>query len=35
MTARRLVFWSGVAVLCAWVLVPLYMIGLGAFGGRA
>ncbi|MFO1151267.1 MAG: carbohydrate ABC transporter permease [Alsobacter sp.] len=35
MTARRLVFWSGVAVLCAWVLVPLYMIGLGAFGGRS
>ncbi|MCA0422940.1 MAG: carbohydrate ABC transporter permease [Proteobacteria bacterium] len=32
---RRFVFWSGVAALCAWVLVPIYLIALGAFGGRA
>lgn len=31
---RRLVFWSGIALLCAWVLVPIYLIALGAFGGR-
>ncbi len=37
MTPRlsRLVFWSGVVALCAWVLVPIYLIALGAFGGRA
>jgi multiple sugar transport system permease protein len=32
---RRLLFWSGAVALCAWVLVPIYLIGLGAFGGRA
>lgn len=32
---RRLVFWSGIALLCAWVLVPVYLIALGAFGGRS
>lgn len=31
----RLVLWSGVVALCAWVLVPIYLIALGAFGGRA
>jgi multiple sugar transport system permease protein len=31
---RRLVYWSGLAALCAWVLAPLYLIALGAFGGR-
>jgi len=31
---RRLVFWSGIAALCAWVIVPIYLIALGAFGGR-
>jgi len=31
---RRLVFWSGIGLLCAWVLVPFYLIALGAFGGR-
>ncbi len=31
---RRLLYVSGVVALCAWVLVPIYMIGLGAFGGR-
>ncbi|MCW3475346.1 carbohydrate ABC transporter permease [Limobrevibacterium gyesilva] len=34
MTLRRGVFLSGIAVLCAWVLVPLYLIALGAVGGR-
>jgi multiple sugar transport system permease protein len=34
-TARRLVFWTGVLALVAWVLVPIYLIALGAFGGRA
>jgi multiple sugar transport system permease protein len=32
---RRVMFWSGIAMLCAWVLVPIYLIALGAFGGRA
>jgi multiple sugar transport system permease protein len=32
---RRLLLGAGVAALCAWVLVPIYLIGLGAFGGRA
>lgn len=31
----RFLLWSGVVALCAWVLVPIYLIGLGAFGGRA
>ena len=31
---RRFVFWSGVTALCAWVIVPIYFIALGAFGGR-
>ncbi len=34
MNTRRLVYIAGIAVLCAWVIVPLYLIGLGAFGGR-
>ena len=25
---------SGIALLCAWVLMPIFLIGLGAFGGR-
>jgi multiple sugar transport system permease protein len=33
--ARRAAFVTGVVALCAWVLVPIYLIGLGAFGGRA
>lgn len=33
--ARRLVFVSGVVTLCAWVLLPIYLIALGALGGRA
>ncbi|MBL8589058.1 MAG: carbohydrate ABC transporter permease [Methylobacteriaceae bacterium] len=32
---RRVVLWSGVVTLCLWVLVPIYLIALGAFGGRA
>lgn len=32
--SRRWLIWSGVAVLCAWVLVPIYLVALGAFGGR-
>jgi multiple sugar transport system permease protein len=33
--ARRLMLASGVAALCVWVLLPIYLIGLGALGGRA
>lgn len=31
---RRTVFWTGVATLCVWVLLPIWMIALGALGGR-
>ena len=34
MTGRRALYWSGVLVLCAWVLVPIWLVGLGAVGGR-
>jgi multiple sugar transport system permease protein len=33
-SARRLLYLTGLAVLLAWVLVPIYLIALGAFGGR-
>ena len=33
-SARRLLLWTGIAVLLAWVLVPIYFVALGAFGGR-
>jgi len=33
-SARRLLLWTGLAVLLAWVLVPIYLVALGAFGGR-
>jgi multiple sugar transport system permease protein len=33
--ARRLMFWTGVAFLCVWILLPIYLVALGAFGGRA
>ncbi|WP_414475483.1 carbohydrate ABC transporter permease [Microvirga sp. M2] len=33
-SARRLLLWAGLAVLIAWVLVPIYLVALGAFGGR-
>jgi multiple sugar transport system permease protein len=35
MTARRALYVTGIVALCAWVLVPIYLIALGAFGGRA
>jgi multiple sugar transport system permease protein len=34
-TARRWLFVTGVLALCAWVLLPIYLIALGALGGRA
>ncbi|MGV1908291.1 carbohydrate ABC transporter permease [Agrobacterium cavarae] len=33
-SARKVLFWSGIAALCAWVLIPIYLVALGAFGGR-
>jgi multiple sugar transport system permease protein len=33
-SARRLLLWAGLAMLLAWVLVPIYFVALGAFGGR-
>jgi multiple sugar transport system permease protein len=33
-SARRLLLWTGLTVLLAWVLVPIYFVALGAFGGR-
>ena len=33
--ARRFFLGAAVAALCAWVLVPIYLLGLGAFSGRA
>ncbi len=32
---RKLLLVTGVVALCAWVLVPIYLIALGALGGRA
>jgi len=32
--SRRLMLWSGVAVLVVWVLLPIYLVALGALGGR-
>jgi hypothetical protein len=32
--ARRVLYAASVLVLCAWVLVPIYLVALGAFGGR-
>ncbi|HEX3349538.1 MAG TPA: carbohydrate ABC transporter permease [Acetobacteraceae bacterium] len=34
MTLRRAMFLTGIVVLCAWTLVPIYLIGVGAVGGR-
>jgi multiple sugar transport system permease protein len=34
-SARKILLWSGIVALMAWVLVPIYLIALGAFGGRA
>ncbi|WP_377299221.1 carbohydrate ABC transporter permease [Rhizobium sp. SGZ-381] len=33
-SARRFLLWSGIVALCAWVLVPIYLVALGALGGR-
>ena len=33
MTLRRAIFLVGILVLCAWTLVPIYLIALGAVGG--
>jgi multiple sugar transport system permease protein len=35
MSVRRGLFLSGIAVLCAWTLVPIWLLALGAVGGRA
>jgi multiple sugar transport system permease protein len=34
MTLRRAVFITGIVVLCVWTLLPIYLIALGAVGGR-
>jgi multiple sugar transport system permease protein len=31
---RRTIYVAGVGMLCAWVLVPIYLVALGAFSGR-
>jgi multiple sugar transport system permease protein len=33
-SVRRATYVTGVVMLCAWVLVPIYLVALGAFGGR-
>ena len=33
--ARKWLYWSGVVAISAWVLLPIYFVALGAFGGRA
>ncbi|MGO7624084.1 hypothetical protein ACC687_38980, partial [Rhizobium ruizarguesonis] len=33
-SSRLWLLWSGIAALCAWVLVPIYLVALGALGGR-
>ncbi len=35
MSARRLLYITGVVALIAWIVVPIYLIALGAFSGRA
>ncbi|WP_245444539.1 carbohydrate ABC transporter permease [Microvirga sp. KLBC 81] len=32
--ARRFLLWTGIVVLLIWVIVPIYFVALGAFGGR-
>jgi multiple sugar transport system permease protein len=34
MTTRRLVYYAGIATICAWILVPIWLIAVGALGGR-
>lgn len=31
---KRTAFWAGVATLCIWILLPMWLIALGALGGR-
>jgi multiple sugar transport system permease protein len=31
---RRWLFWAGVAILILWVLLPIWLVAMGAFGGR-
>jgi len=33
-SSSRWLLWSGIVTLCAWVLVPIYLVALGALGGR-
>lgn len=33
-SSRRWLVWSAIVALCAWVLVPIYLVALGAVGGR-
>ncbi|MDO1582586.1 carbohydrate ABC transporter permease [Rhizobium oryzicola] len=33
-SSSRWLLWSGIIMLCAWVLVPIYLVALGALGGR-
>ncbi len=33
-SSNRALLWAGVAVLCAWTLLPIYLLALGALGGR-
>ncbi|WP_445500301.1 carbohydrate ABC transporter permease [Microvirga sp. G4-2] len=33
-SARRFLLWTGIVVLLIWVLLPIYFVALGAFGGR-
>jgi len=32
--ARRFLLWTGIVVLLIWILLPIYFVALGAFGGR-
>ena len=32
--SNRALLWTGVAVLCVWTLLPIYILALGALGGR-
>ena len=34
MTIRRGMFMAGVATLCVWTLLPIYLIAMSAFGGE-
>ena len=32
---RRMLFVSGILLVCAWTLVPIYLVALGGLGGAA